>query len=238
MSRVTPPSQGGSTGKSSVTAASQGGSKGMTSVTPPSQGGPTWFRKWRILLLVYSVGLFFGVREFLFKRGKPEFEWETAEGVELMNRLEQLDPNDPDAQYLKAMHALSEGDQADFSRRLDQVLASDIKHNELMLRFYADYLLATSTDTTAINAALTKWRRNFPYTAEPITFRLREFPRTEHQAEAIERNVAEIPWVADRKLGRSMNGGNEVWVIGVMVRRGTEIDVRDVSEAVRRALAQ
>src|SRR5687767_12261745 len=98
MSPVTPPSRGGSTGKSSVTAPSQGGSKETRSVTPPSLGGPTWFRKWRILLLVYSVGLFFGVREFLFKRGKPEFEWETAEGVELMNRLEQLDPNDPDAQ--------------------------------------------------------------------------------------------------------------------------------------------
>ena len=209
----------------------------MSAVTGTGQGGSMWCRKWRILLLVYSVGLFFGVREYLFKRDKPTFEWETADGVELMNRLEQLDPNDPDAQYLKAMHALSEGDEAEFSRRLDLVLASDIKHNELMLRFYAEYLLATSPDTTAINAAIANWRRNFPYTAEPVTFRLRETPRTARQAEAIERFVAEIPWVADLKLGRSVNGGNEVWVIGVMVRRGQEIDVRDVSAAVHRALA-
>jgi hypothetical protein len=214
-------------------AAADSGAVGVPLKGPP---GPTWFRKWRILLLVYAVGIVFGVREFMFKRGKPAFAWETSEGVALLEMLEQLNPDDPDTHYLKAMHALADGDRAEFERRLDLALDSDLKSNELMLRFHAEYLLATSSDTAAINAAISRWRRNFPYTAEPITFRLANAPRTPQQAEAIERSVAQIPWVADLRLGRSVTGGREQWVLGVMVRRGTEIDVRDVSEAVRRSL--
>jgi hypothetical protein len=196
-----------------------------------------WFKKYRILILVYALGVTFGVREYLIERDKPPFEWETPEGLVLLDMLEQLNPDDPDTHYLKAMHALAEGDQSEFSRRLDLVLASDAKHNELMLRFHAEYLLVTSTDTAAINTAIMRWRRNFPYTAEPITFRLQKGPRRVAQAEALERFVSDIPWVADRRLGRAMNSGRELWILSVMVRRGREVDVRDVSEAVRTALA-
>jgi hypothetical protein len=201
-------------------------------------GGPTWFRKWRILLLVYAVGIGFGVHEFLFKRDRPKFEWETPQGVELLEVLERLNPDDPDTRYLKAMHALAGGDRAEFDRQLNLALASNLKSNEIMLRFHAEYLLATSTDTAAINAAITRWRRNFPYTPEPITFRLANAPRTPEQAEAVERFVAQIPWVSDLRLGRSLSSnGSEQWVLGIMVRRGVEIDVRDLSEAVQRSLA-
>jgi hypothetical protein len=217
--------------------AQAGPSKAGTAESPPPPGGPGWFRKWRILLLVYSVGLVFGVHEFLFKRGKPAFAWETPEGVVLLEMLEQLNPDDPDTHYLKAMHALAAGDRTEFERRLDLALDSNLKSNELMLRFHAEYLLATSNDTAAINAAITRWRTNFPYTSQPITFRLANAPRTPEQAEAIERSVAQIPWVADLRLGRSVNESGEQWVLGVMVRRGSDIDVRDVSEAIRRSLA-
>jgi hypothetical protein len=210
---------------------------GPTTKASQTQGGPTWFRKWRILLLVYAVGIGFGAHEVLFKRGRPKFEWETPEGVALLEVLDRLNPDDPDTQYLKAMHALAGGDRAEFDRQLDLALASNLKSNEIMLRFYAEYLLATSTDTTAINAAITRWRRNFPYTAEPISIRLANAPRTPEQAEAVERNVAQIPWVSDLRLGRSVSNGSEQWVLGLMVRRGVEIDVRDVSEAIRRSLA-
>jgi hypothetical protein len=196
-----------------------------------------WLQRHRILVLVYLVGLSLGVREFLIKRDKPPFEWETPEGQVLLEMLEELNPDDPDTHYLKAMHALAEGDRAEFDRRLNLVLASDAKHNELMLRFHAEYLLASSADTSAINAAITRWRRNFPYTSEPITFRLATGPRTADQARALERGVAQIPWVSDLRLGRVVDGARERWVLGVMVRRGTEIDVRDVSRALERALS-
>jgi hypothetical protein len=196
-----------------------------------------WFKKYRILLVVYAVGVTFGVREYLIEREKPPFEWETPEGVALLEMLDQLTPDDPDTHYLKAMHALAGGDRDEFSRRLNRLLASDAKHNEMMLRFHAEYLLATSTDTAAINAAITRWRRNFPYTAEPITFRLQRGPRRVVQAEALERFVSDIPWVSDQRLGRSVNSGRELWILSVMVRRGREVDVRDVNEAVQRAIA-
>jgi hypothetical protein len=195
------------------------------------------WRKHRILILVYAVGLVFGVREFLIKREAPPFEWETPEGLALLDMLDRLNPDDPDTHYLKAMHALAEGEQDEFSSRLDLALSSDAKHNELMLKFHAEYLLATSTDTAAINAAITRWRRNFPYTSESITFRIQPFPRTAQQAEALERSVAEIPWVADSRLGRMVTGGGEQWVLGVMVRRGRPVDLRDLRLAIERALS-
>ena len=196
-----------------------------------------WLKQHRILTLVYLVGLFFGVREYLIAREKPAFEWETPEGQVLLEMLEQLNPDDPDTHYLKAMHALAEGDRAEFDRRLELALAADAKHNELMLKFHAEYLLATSADTAAINAALTRWRRNFPYTSESVTIRLPTGPRTARQAEALERYVATIPWVADSRLGRSVTGNVEQWMIGVMIRRGTAVDVRDVTRALDRALS-
>jgi hypothetical protein len=206
-------------------------------VGPPPPPASGWLKRHRILLLVYVVGLFFGVREYLIKRDQPRFEWETPEGVALLELLEQLNPDDPDTHYLKAMHALAEGDRAEFDRRLGLVLASDMKHNELMLKFHAEYLLATSTDTAAINAAITRWRRNFPYTTVPITFRLPTGPRTRPQAEALERAIADIPWVADSRLGRSVDGAREQWIVGVLIRRATEIDVRDLSRALERLLS-
>ena len=101
----------------------------------------------------------------------------------------------------------------------------------------AEYLLATSPDTSAINGAIASWKRNFPFNEEPLTFRLSAVPRTERQAEAIEQAAAAIPWIADVRLGRSVSGGREQWVLGAMIRRGVEVDVRDVTEAVRRSMA-
>lgn len=194
------------------------------------------FKRHRILILVYSIGIAFGVREYLVTRDKPPFEWLTPEGQVLADMLAELNPDDPETQYLQAMNVLAEGDRTEFERRMEGVLASDMKHNEEMLRFYAEYLIATGAEREEINAALNEWIGNFPFTRESITLRLARGPQTAPQAEAFERFVADIPWVADRRLGRIVQGEEAQWVLELLFHRGHPIDIRDVSDALDRAM--
>jgi hypothetical protein len=194
------------------------------------------FKRHRILILVYTIGILFGVREYVVTRDKPAFEWLTLEGQVLAEMLAELNPEDPETQYLQAMNVLAEGDRVEFERRMEVVLASDMKHNQEMLRFYAEYLIATGADREEINAALNRWIENFPFTKESITLRLGTGPTTAPQAEAFERLVADIPWVADRRLGRIVEGNEGRWVLQLLFRRGHPIDIRDVSDALDRAI--
>jgi hypothetical protein len=190
-----------------------------------------------MLIVAYVIGLGFGAREFVVSRNKQPFEWISPEGEVLVQILDRLDPDDPDTQYLKAMQALADGDQPEFERLLDQVLASDVKHNELMLKFHAEYLMASGASADEVNAALNRWRRNFPFSRESLSLRLQAGPTTVGQATLLEHTLAQVPWVADRRLERFVEGDESRWEVKIMFRRGHLIDIRDVEEAVDVALA-
>jgi hypothetical protein len=198
----------------------------------------SWFRQHRILIVLYSVGLAAGVREYMIKRANPPFEWPTPQGEVLLDVLDQLNPADPDVQYLKAMRALSKGEEDEFRTLLDAALATEARHNELMLRFHAEYLLSRGADPVDVNAALNRWRRNFPFSAEPIQMRLPTGPTTVRQAEALEYALAQIPWMSDVRLGRVVEGDSAQWTVQMMIRRGREIDIRHVLDAVEFSLTR
>jgi hypothetical protein len=154
-----------------------------------------------------------------------------------MQMMDRLNPKDPDTHYLKAMHALAKGEREEFTRLLDQVIAADVKHNEELLKFHAEYLIASGADVDAVNAALNRWRRNFPFTREPLSLRLAVGPRTAQQATLLEQALAQVPWVADFRLERHVDGDAARWEVRLLFRRGHTIDVRDVEDAVGMALA-
>jgi hypothetical protein len=197
-----------------------------------------WFKRNRILILLYGVGLLAGVREYMVNRDKAPFEWMTPEGEVLIDVLDRLDPDAPDTKYLRAMRELANGNEAEFSRLLDDVLASGVKHNEAMLRFHASYLIGRGAGDSEINAALNRWRGNFPFAQEPIMLPLPTGPTTSVQAESLEAELARIPWMADVQLGFAGPQGAPQWRIQMMIRRGRPIDVRDVWNALSVALAR
>jgi hypothetical protein len=192
-----------------------------------------------MLIVVYAVGLSVGVREFVVARNTQPFEWISPEGEVLVQMLDRLNADDPDTQYLKAMQALADGDRPEFERLLDQALAADVKHNELMLKFHAEYLIASGAPTDEVNVALNRWRRNFPFSREPLSLRLEAGPTTVAQATLLEHALSQVPWVADRRLERYPDeaGAGARWEVKLMFRRGHVIDVRDIEDAVGVALA-
>jgi hypothetical protein len=197
----------------------------------------SWFREYRMLIVVYAVGLSVGVREFVVSREKEPFVWLSPHGEVLMHAMQRLDADDPDTQYIVAMHSLARGDQQEFQRLLDQLLADDVKHNELLLKFHAEYLLASGADQDRVNTALNRWRSNFPFSAEFLSIRLPAGPTTAQQATLLEHSLTQIPWVADSRLERIVDGSEARWEVKLMFRRGRQIDLGDLDDAVGAALA-
>jgi hypothetical protein len=190
-----------------------------------------------MLIVVYAFGVTAGVREFVVTHGKEPFVWLSPDGEVLMELMDRLNPDHPDTDYVKAMHALANGRQGEFRTRLDELLASDAKHNEEMLKFHAEYLIASGADADDVNAALNRWHHNFPFTRQPLSLRLAVGPRTAQQATLLEHTLAQIPWVADLRLERLVEGESARWEVKLLFRRGHRIDVRDVEDAVEVSLA-
>jgi hypothetical protein len=190
-----------------------------------------------MLIVVYAVGVSVGVREFLVSRDKEPFLWLSPDGEVLMEMMARLNPNDPVTDYLKAMHALAHGREDEFRRLIDRVVAADVKHNEDLLKFHAEYLIASGAEVDAVNVALNRWRRNFPFTREPVSIRLPAGPTTAEQATLLEYALARVPWVADLRLERYVEADAARWEVKLLFRRGHTIDLRDVDDAVGLALS-
>ena len=192
----------------------------------PAGGVPPqpWWQQYRILLLVYAVGIAVGVREYVLSRDKDEFGWLTPEGRELIGVIAQVNPDDPDTDFLEGMEALAGGDEREFFRRVDRALATNPRHNELFLRLYAQYLLYARAEPAEVNAALNRWRENFPYSRETVSLELSGDRR--YEPAAVERALAGIPWVADARLVPQGEGSDRRTVALLMFRRGRVVDIR------------
>jgi hypothetical protein len=190
-------------------------------------------RGYRPLLLIYGIGLCVGTREFLVSRDRGPLGWLSPEWQEETEVLAEVNPNDPDTEFLKGMQALSRRDDAEFNRRIERVLAADVKHNELWLKFYADYLLSTRPgDWEAVNAALNQWRRNFPFSKGTISIFTPAGPADAREAGFYRERLAAIPWVADSQWQPISRGGARQWELRLMFRRGRVVDIRQLADAL------
>ena len=131
-----------------------------------------WWKRYRIILLAYTAALGLGVREVLVTRDKDPFGWLSPEGQDLMGVLTQVNPTDPETDFLEGMRALSAGDAEEYFRRMDQAFAANIKHNEMFLRSYAQSLLDNGADWAQVNRAVNRWRQNFPFSGEALSLYL------------------------------------------------------------------
>jgi len=188
-------------------------------------------------MFICLVALLAGMREHTVSRGAEPFTWLSADGQGLIEIISRLNPDDPDPEYLRAMHALANGDEAEFSRRLQTTLASGAKHNEQVQKFHAEYLLLVGAETQELNAALNRWNRNFPFSDKSFMLPLAAGPRSAQQGVAFERELARIPWIADSRVERVTNDAGTQWRVVVTPRRGRPIDVRDVGSAARLTFA-
>lgn len=191
-----------------------------------------WLRRYRLLVVIYGTSLVLGVREYLVNRDTEPFGWLSAEGQELIEIIARANPDDPDTEFLRGMQALAGGDREEFERQLEAALSTDIKHNEMLLRFHAQYLLDRGAEGERVNEALNRWHRNYPFSTETITLVLPAGPASEAERARWDDSLSRVRWLADFRLSSYDGAPVPSWRLEMLFRRGHEIDIHEVLEAV------
>ena len=191
----------------------------------------TWLRRYRILVVVYSIGIFVGLREYSISQTREQpVDFLTGEGSMFTDVMIGVNPEDPDTDFLKAMRALSQADEEGFSELLEKALSAEIKHNELLLQFHAQHLLNQGAETEETNKALNRWHDNFPFSERHITIQFATGPTTPYDALLLEDALSSIPWIADSEFDPYTQDSSDGWRLRIKFRRGEVINIGLLTE--------
>lgn len=216
-----------------------------------------WLQRYRMLMVAYGIALLVGAREYFVSReaGTPIWGGQCeasaaacasidvrdtvaddsafwARHGELTRVVAQVNPDDPDTKFLLAMQALAEGDEEETVRRLEEALASGVKHNDHLLRSYAQYELSRGADWQRVNFAVNRWRENHPFSADPLYLQLGAGPRDEAEAALLHEELSRVPWIAGSELQSFEEDGEQGWRVALSFRPGQRVDVRQAVAAV------
>ena len=216
-----------------------------------------WFQRYRMLVVIYAIGILVGTREYVVSRTRGSVDglggcqasaascWAISaqpdanrdstfwsQYSDTTDIVARLNPDDPDTDFLKAMQSLADGNEDEFSRLLEEAVAADIKHNDILLQFYAQYLLGSGADWRPVNQAVNRWRENHPFSAETISLQLTTGPRTQSELAVLQDALAQVPWIADWQLESYTVDGDERWRLPLIFRPGETVDMRQAIAAV------
>lgn len=192
-----------------------------------------WYQKYRLLLVIYGLCLLLGGREWWLSRDSEPPGWFTEEGRELTEVLVQVNPDEPDTEFLRGMQSLASGDVEAYERFLEEALAQSPKHNDMLLRFHAQHLIDTGADWVTINQALNRWRINHPFDVETINYYMDAGPETNLQLAALEDALLRVRWIERVWLEPiAAEDGSRPWRIVLDFTDGAVVDIRDVTRAV------
>lgn len=190
-------------------------------------------RRYLILVVIYSIGLFFGVREYLLSRSLGSVSWPSEEWSEMTKVVSQIAPDEADTKWLLSKESLLEGDPEEFAARLEEALALGVKDNEFLLHDYAQLMLDRRANYRVANEAANRWRTNFPMSRETLGVELGTGPQTPAEEAALGQALSEVPWLADFRLESSADAdGNERRVVQLAFRPATPIDLREAIAAM------
>lgn len=190
-----------------------------------------WHRRFRMLLGIYLLAMVFGVREYVVAHREPPVDPTTPEWSEMARVISQVNPGHPDTEFLEAMEALQAGEPADFVRLMEDALAQGVKHNDILMQFYAQQLLSTGADYRQVNLALNNWRENHPGSAETLWIPLTVGPRDQGEAGVLRRALAEVSWVHASEV-QAPSEDNPQWRVVITFRPAREVDIRQAIAAV------
>lgn len=193
-----------------------------------------WYQKYRLLLVIYGACLIAGGREWWLSRDSEPPGWFSEEGRALADVLVQVTPEEPDTEFIQGMQSLASGDVGEYERFLEEALARNPKHNDMLLRFHAQHLIDTGVDWVAVNQALNRWRINHPFDVETINYYIDAGPETELQRAALNDALLRVRWI-ERVWLEPIAGedGTQPWRIVIDFRDGAVADIRDVDQAVK-----
>ena len=166
-----------------------------------------WHRKYRLLLVIYGICLLVGGREWWLSRGSEPPGWFTEEGRALAEVLVRVTPDEADTEFIQGMQSLASGDVAEYERFLEEALARNPKHNDMLLRFHAQHLIDTGADWVTVNQALNRWRINHPFDVETINYYIDRGPETDLQLAALEDALLRVALDRARVAGTDRGRG-------------------------------
>ncbi|MXW08306.1 MAG: hypothetical protein F4X47_14710 [Gammaproteobacteria bacterium] len=192
-----------------------------------------WYQKYRLLLVIYGICLIVGGREWWLSRGSEPPGWFTQEGRALAEVLVRVTPDEADTEFIQGMQSLASGDVAEYERFLEEALARNPKHNDMLLRFHAQHLIDTGADWVTVNQALNRWRTNHPFDVETINYYIDAGPETDFQLAALEDALMRVRWIERTWLEPiAAEDGTRPWRIVIDFTDGAVVDIRDVDRAV------
>lgn len=190
-----------------------------------------WYRRFRMLLGIYLIAFAFGVREFMVSRTQPTVDPETEEWSRMAEVISRINPADADTEYIKAMEALKRGDSESFVEHMESALSKGVKHNDVLMLWYAQHLFTTGTDYRQVNEWLTRWRVNHPTSAETFEVPLGSGPADTASERALRRELDRVDWIASYEL-QPPNEEGPGWRVRLQIQAATEIDIREAVAAV------
>lgn len=191
-----------------------------------------WARKYKLLLIIYVLGMVFGIREFLISRQGPAVDMLSDRWADMTQVVAEVNPDDPDTEFLLAIQELREGDPEEYIRRFEAALDDEVKHNEFLLQDYAQFMLNRGTDWRRVNQAVNRWRENFPFSGEVLELQLGAGPANPSESATIRRELLDVPWIGDAIIEPYAASGQERWRVLLSFRPPEEVDVREAIAAV------
>ena len=189
-----------------------------------------WYRRYRMLLGIYAIGLLFGGREFLVARAGTQVDPGSEEWSRMAAVIAEINPADADTDFLRAMEALQEGDQPRYIEYMESALGKGVKHNNLLLSEYAHHLMRTQAPFQSIDIALNTWRENHQLSFEIVSLPLGQGPASQQDYNAIRRELEAIDWIYEWEL-REPSGEIPQWLLLFQFEPAKEAAIRDVIEA-------
>ncbi len=188
-------------------------------------------QRYRLLLVIYVLGVTFGIREYMLSRIEEPVDWLSPGWAEMTDVVSSVNPDDPDTEFLQAMRSLAEGDPDEYVRRFEAALASGVKHNEFLLHDYSQVVLNSGADWQAVNRALNRWRDNYPFSAETIELSLGVGPRDGAEAATLRRELEAVEWIANARIESYAQEGAERWRAVLTFRPPVPVDMREAVAA-------
>jgi len=145
--------------------------------------------------------------------------------------IAEINPADADTDFMLAMEALQEGDEARYIEYMETALGKGIKHNNFLLAEYAHHLIRIQAPFENIDVALNTWRENHQLSFEIVTLPLGQGPANQQDYDAIRREMDAIDWVYEWEL-QEPTPELPQWVLLFQFEPAREAAIRDVIEAI------
>ncbi len=190
------------------------------------------FQRYRILFVIYGVGMAAGLRELYLARTGTPVDWDSDEWADMTEVISTVNPDDPDTDFLKGVQSIARGDLPGFVTHFEDALQSEVKHNEFLLHDYAEHLLESGAGWREVNEALNRWRENYPFSNETLTLELGTGPRTQGDVSVLYRELLAVPWIGGAELESYEAGGQRGWRVQITFRPPHPVDVREAVAAL------